>query len=76
MFLTKKKYKKLETANKNDLDEIIWVEIIHFVEFRKLYLKSTEMNNAHFTSMYKTLIEKDHQEVFLKVEVVYYDCSS
>lgn len=61
--------KQLVTVYKDDLDELLCVEIVHFAEFMKLYSKSkpTQMSNEHF--MYQTLIEKDVQTAFPNVEV-------
>lgn len=61
--------KQLVIVYKNDLDELLCVEIIHFAEFMKLNSNSkpTQMINGHYT--YKTLIEMDVYTAFPNVAV-------
>jgi len=61
--------KQLVKVYKDDLDELLCVEIVNFAEFMKLYSSSkpTQMSNKHF--MYKTLIEKDVYTAFPNVAV-------
>ncbi|KAE9523745.1 hypothetical protein AGLY_015805 [Aphis glycines] len=61
--------KQLVKVYKDDLDELLCVEIVHFAEFMKFYSSSkpTQMSNEHF--MYKTLIEKDVYTAFSNVAV-------